>query len=205
MVSQFRDFLNTSPRFEELRESLPYRVGGGRIRGAAARRSQAMANYLNAAEGEGFDDEMADEENDFEGLDGSDMAVDIHAQNEARLEAVTNQVLGLPPIMPSIPVPPPAPSIHQQPFTSSSHAHPMDQHLQHYSSSMGPLAFSSFISNVPAAGNPPLSANGRAQASIASLNSQHISQQNGLQESAIGNGASTATMHQQQQGGNPEE
>lgn len=206
MVSQFRDFLNTSPRFEELRESLPYRAGGSRIRGAAARRSQAMANYLNAAEGEGFDDEMPDEENDFEGLDGTDMVVDPAAQDPPQLPALggLGQQTALPPLS-QIPVPPPAPGISQYPFPSSTHAHPTIQHLQHQqAASMGPLAFSSFMTNDPAAGNPPLSANGRVQASMASLSSQSTPQQTGSPSSSglvNGNGASTAPMHQQQQDG----
>ncbi|KID75755.1 SCF E3 ubiquitin ligase complex F-box protein grrA [Metarhizium brunneum] len=197
MVSQFREFLNTSSQFAELRESLPYRAGGSRIRGAAARRSQAMANYLNAAEGEGFDDEMPDEENDFEGLEGTDMAVDPAAQNPPHIPAA---LASSAPSIPVPPPPPPAPGIMQYPFASASHAHPAIPSLeQQYAALVGPLAFSSFITNEPATGNPPLSANGRAQASIANLTSQSIPQRartssaSGL---ANGTGASTAPLHQ---------
>ncbi|KJZ77248.1 hypothetical protein HIM_03569 [Hirsutella minnesotensis 3608] len=160
MVSQFREFLNTSERFEELRENLPYRAGGSRVRGAAARRSQAMANNLPATEGEGFDDEMADEENDFEGLDGSEMAVDAHAQNQQGPNNVTNGV-GYAQAANAIPVPPPAPSL-DQPHLNEPLAHPL-------AGSLGPLAFSSFISNDPAHGEPPLSTHGHVQASLATL------------------------------------
>lgn len=195
MVSQFRDFLNTSPRFEELRESVPYRPGGARIRGAAARRSQAMANYLNAAEGDGFDDEMADEENDFEGMDGSDMAIDAQTQNP---NTGSDEAMALPPVTQSIPVPPPAPDISQHPFASSSNTHPAFQSHQHQqAASMGPLGFSSFMSNEPATGNPPLSAHGHVQASIATLSPHQNANHGGSSSSSLVNGASAATMHQQ--------
>ncbi|GAB0136451.1 hypothetical protein EsDP_00004751 [Epichloe bromicola] len=206
MVSQFRDFLNTSPRFEELRESLPYRAGGNRIRGAAARRSQAMANYLNSAEGDTFDDEMADEEIDFEGLDGSDMVVDAQAQNQIQPGGAAtgpSQASAPSPVTQSIPVPPPAPDIGQHPFASSSHAHPVLQHLQHQqAAAMGPLAFSSFMTNQPALGNPPLSAHGRAQASMATLSAQpRRPGVEPLSVTGLMNGASTAAMHRQPQDG----
>ncbi|KAM4064487.1 F-box-like domain-containing protein [Hirsutella rhossiliensis] len=186
MVTQFREFLNTSPRFEELRESLPYRAGGSRIRGAAARRSQAMANNLPTTEGEGFDDEMADEENDFEGLDGSEMAVDANVQNQpppaGTLGSTFAQANG-------IPVPPPAPSLSHSPAGSSSHAHPL-------TGPMGPLAFSSFMTNEPASGGPPLSAHGHVQASLATLVSDPSASQQASTAPPGGSasGASTAPM-----------
>ncbi|PNY22962.1 Alpha-galactosidase 2 [Tolypocladium capitatum] len=196
MVSQFRDFLNTSPRFEELRESLPYRAGGSRIRGAAARRSQAMVTTLPTTEGETFDDEMADEENDFEGLDGSEMAVDavVHNQQPPAGIAGTGHGSASPQIAHVIPVPPPAPSLSQHPFASSSHAHPVvQQHTYPPTGPLGPLAFLSFMSNE--AGAPPLSDHGHAQASMASLapasgSSQQASAANGGPLP----GASTAPM-----------
>ncbi|KAJ6441316.1 ubiquitin ligase complex F-box protein GRR1 [Purpureocillium lavendulum] len=177
MVSQFREFLNTSPRFQELRDSMPYRTGGSRARGAAARRSNAMANNLPTAEGEGFDDEMADEENDFEGLDGSEMAVDTQMQNQHQLGLQHNHLL--PQAAPTIPVPPPAPSLSQHPFTDAGAAnsvahHPYAYHPSafHPPAALGPLAFSSFINNESASGAPPLSAHGHVHASMAPLASE---------------------------------
>ncbi|EEU42134.1 uncharacterized protein NECHADRAFT_1288, partial [Fusarium vanettenii 77-13-4] len=74
MVSKFRDFLNTSPQFEEYWEtnSWPRSARWDAIR---APRSSVAAQQ-SAAAGEGADDEMADDDNDFEGMDGSEMAVD---------------------------------------------------------------------------------------------------------------------------------
>ena len=198
MVSQFREFLHTSPRFEELRESLPYRAGGSRLRGVAARRSQAMVNNLPSTEGEAFDDEMADEENDFEGLDGSEMAVDaqVYDQLPTAGTASTNHGPTVPQGGHAIPVPPPAPSLSQHPFASPSHAQSVaQQYMYPPTGAMGPLAFSSFMSNEPASGAPPLSAHGHAQASMASLTpasgpSQQASTANGGQLY----GASTAPM-----------
>lgn len=171
MVSQFRDFLNTSPRFQELRESLPFRAGGSRTRGAAARRSQAMANNLPAAEGEGFDDEMADEENDFEGLDGSEMAVDVQAQNQHPPDPFMGQPFAGPapfggpqPPPPyaqhSIPIPPPVPSASQQPFPA--------HYMPSQPGPMGPFAFTSFVvGHEPAVMPSPFSTHSHTQASTA--------------------------------------
>jgi F-box and leucine-rich repeat protein GRR1 len=163
-----------------------------------------MANYLNAAEGEGFDDEMPDEENDFEGLDGTDMAIDPTAQNLQHMPAGLGglgQATTLPPLAQSIPVPPPAPGIIQQPFAPTSHGHPSIPHLQHQqAASMGPLAFSSFMTNDPARGHTPLSANGRAQASMASLSSEPAPQPAGSTSANVlanSTGASTAPMYEQ--------
>lgn len=185
MVSQFREFLNTSPRFEELRESLPYRAGGSRIRGAAARRSQAMANNLPTTEGEGFDDEMADEENDFEGLDGSEMVVDAHVPTQhapaGTLGSTFAQANG-------IPAPTPVPTLGHPPAGSSSHAHPS-------TGPMGPLAFSSFMSNEPASGGPPLSAHGYAQAMGPLISDPGAPQQaSSAPPRGSASGASTAPM-----------
>ncbi|KAK2601600.1 SCF ubiquitin ligase complex subunit [Conoideocrella luteorostrata] len=195
MVSQFREFLNNSPRFEELRQGLPYRLGGSRIRGAAAtRRSQDVANYLNAAEGEAFDDEMADEEADFEGLYGSDMIVDAQSQNPQPEGAATdpNNASALPPITQSIPVPPPAPDISQHPFGSSSHAHPLAQQFRRQQADMmEPLAYSGLMTNQSAPGN-------HGRASIATLYLPPRSPQAGSSSTSnIVNRASTAPMYGQ--------
>lgn len=75
MVSKFRDFLNTSPQYETLRESLHPRYAN-HIRAFTARRVGAYPPTVQPPEGENFDDEMNFEDNDFEGLDTSDMVVD---------------------------------------------------------------------------------------------------------------------------------
>ncbi|QUC16591.1 uncharacterized protein UV8b_00832 [Ustilaginoidea virens] len=201
MVSQFRDFLNTSPRFQELRESLPYRAGGSRIRGAAAIRSRVVANYLNNAEGETFDDDMADEENDFEVLDGSDMIVDVQIQNPQQpgdAAAGPSDAAALPPTTQSIPVPPRAPDTSQHPFAAPNHTNPALHPLEYQQvAATGPLSFSSLPTNQPASG-PPLSASSGTRASVASLLTQPRNPQGASSTTPwLVNGASTAPMHQQ--------
>ncbi|RFU73517.1 f-box domain-containing [Trichoderma arundinaceum] len=79
MVSKFRDFLNTAPQFEDLRDSF-FTRHATRLRPSVARRAGGLPP-IQTAEGEGFDDDMAYEDNDFEGLDASEMAVDAQPQN----------------------------------------------------------------------------------------------------------------------------
>ncbi|KAG6028963.1 hypothetical protein E4U41_000530 [Claviceps citrina] len=210
MVPKFREFLNTDSRFQELRESLQDRAGSNRIRGTA-RRSQSMAFLLNATEGETFDDEMADEELDFEGLDGSDMIVDAqvrsHLQAGGGAAAGPSQASVLPPVAQSIPVPPPAPGIDLNPYGSSSHAHPVLQHLQNLQNlqhqmavAMGPPGPYGFMIDHSASNNPPLSAHIPAQASMATLSAQpRPSSPSSSTPTGLVNGASTAPMHQQPQ------
>jgi F-box and leucine-rich repeat protein GRR1 len=183
-VAKFREFLNSQPQFEELRATLPARLA--RSMRSVTRRTNAVSAPA-PGDGEGYEDEMGDEDNDFEGMDPSDIAVDPQVQ------------LGLPDLNPTssqatqtIPVPPPAPSMAQHPFAS------MHSYVNGVAENLGPLAWSSFISNEPASGAPPLSAHGHAQASIASLaqgsisNPQHASPAS----AAPSEGASTAPMHQ---------
>lgn len=198
MVSKFRDFLNTSPLFEDLRESFSPRAGG-RIRGAV-RRANGIPSAIPQADSEAFDDDMADEDNDFEGLDGSDMVVDVQAQNTLPFHNTNLQgsTTG-PPYAQMIPIPPPAPSLGQHPFAPANH--PQQQHpfLQSTQEAMGTIAFSSFRSNEPASGTPPLSAHGHAHASIAGMSQQSTSQQASLANGGSSAGASTAPLHRGQQ------
>ncbi|RDA86398.1 hypothetical protein CP532_6478 [Ophiocordyceps camponoti-leonardi (nom. inval.)] len=187
MVSQFREFLNTSSRFEELRENLPFRAGGSRIRGAAARRSQAMANALPMTDGEGFDDEMADEDNDFAALESGEMAVDAHVQNPAGSHAFRPASMGIP-----------APSLVQYPLASSStsHSHPAAQHHGFHLAPMGPMGplhLSSLMSPDPADGGPHPNAYGQAQAMFATLASELDPSSQPASSAALGGGASGAS------------
>ena len=198
MVSQFREFLHTSPRFEELRESLPYRAGGSRLRGAAARRPEAMVNNLPTIEGETYDDEMAEEENDFEGLDGSEMAVDaqIYNQQPPAETAGINHGSNVPQTAHIISVPPPAPSLSQHPFASPPHAESAAQQYSFPSTgAMGSLAVSSFMSNGSASGATSLGAHGHTQASMAPLTPTSGSpHQASAANGTLLSGASTAPM-----------
>ncbi|KAH6889695.1 hypothetical protein B0T10DRAFT_38941 [Thelonectria olida] len=104
MVSKFRDFLNTSPQFDDLRGAYVGRAGVRRSPVNLA--GNGTQNVAAAGDGEGFDDEMADEENDFEGLDGADMVVDVPPNNGV----IPPHAFGLP-----IPIPPPPPPFQQGP------------------------------------------------------------------------------------------
>lgn len=113
MVSKFRDFLNTSPQFEEYWEtnSWPRSARWDAIR--APRNS--VAAQQSAAVGEGADDEMADDDNDFEGMDGSEMAVDAQVPipvngNVANGTVNPNQLMNNT-FTQAIPVPPPPPGL----------------------------------------------------------------------------------------------
>ncbi|PTB63338.1 RNI-like protein [Trichoderma citrinoviride] len=79
MVSKFRDYLNTAPQFESLRDSF-FTRHAGRLRGTVIRRSSGLPP-IQTTEGEAFDDDMAFDDNDFEGLDASEMVVDAQPQN----------------------------------------------------------------------------------------------------------------------------
>lgn len=206
MVSKFRDFLNTSPQFEDLRESFPRgTVSFGRIRMNNRSRAQALTAVLNGVDGEGFDEEMADEDNDFEGMDGSEMTVDANAlplntalhgpSNPPPPAPVGNpplpglaanqQTPPLPPLRPFRPGHPPAYSYLTAPPP------PMDR-----------VAFSSYTHNEPSDESPPPSTLGYAQqAAQASMASIGQAARAGLSSASMAgggpSGASTASMHQQ--------
>lgn len=73
-------------------------------------RRAVAASQPTAPPGDGVDDEMVDDENDFEGLDGSEMVVDAQAQNPVNgngtvnPNGLTNQTF-----QQAIPIPPPLP------------------------------------------------------------------------------------------------
>lgn len=187
MVSQFRHHLNTDPQFEELRESYP----GASRRIRQSRRNNAPNEVL--ADGDGMDDEMGDEDNDFDEYNASQLGPngqeDEH--NQVAMTDADVQLNGHPPqFAQTIPPPPPlhAP-IHAVPGAAQVPA----QNFFPDSNQLGPLGFSSFLNNQTAQGQPPLSAHGYAQASMASIGAPG-QQPNGARV----NGASTASMHHQQ-------
>ncbi|RSM10136.1 hypothetical protein CEP52_003730 [Fusarium oligoseptatum] len=113
MVSKFRDFLNTSPQFEEYWEtnSWPRSARWDALRPPR----NSVAAQQSAAVGEGADDEMADDDNDFEGMDGSEMAVDaqvpIPVNGNVPNGTVNPSQLMNNTFTQAIPVPPPPPGL----------------------------------------------------------------------------------------------
>ncbi|KEY64898.1 hypothetical protein S7711_03890 [Stachybotrys chartarum IBT 7711] len=190
MVSRFREFLNTSPQFQALRDSLPDRLNMGRVR--SSRRHFPITSALATGDGEGFDDEMGDEDNDFEGLDASDMAMDQNAL--APMNANAQPPANLPPFAQVLSDAPPAPTMPQQPFPAAPPTMQFINPTPEMVEMAGPLNFSSFISNDVATGPPPLSAHGHA--SVASLASRPSPQQQPGSSNGGPSTASTAPMHQ---------
>lgn len=214
MVSKFRDFLNTSPQYEALRESL-YPRYASHIRAFTARR--AYPTTVQPPDAENFDDEMNFEDNDFEGLDTSEMVVDaqqnlpFHVQHPGAFPTMQPTV----PPMPGVPhtlEPPTATSstdflagMLTRPFPPRQRAE-MELLLAENDDFALPRTFGF--------GNP---ANGMASgsssinvqhASVAGLSQPSVSQQSNLPAAGPSAGASTVTMHQptrpspdEQQGG----
>ncbi|KAK0383903.1 hypothetical protein NLU13_7994 [Sarocladium strictum] len=163
MVGKFREFLNTSPIFEDERRSLPtiwtQRRPSRRVPQTVTTGGSGILNG-----GDGAEDEAYDDENDYEGMDT--MAPPAFGAMTAPPMSVPTAANG----------------------TNSS-----------ISGLLSPLAFSSFMSNAPASGPPPLSAYGHAHASMASLSHQSNGQMsNGGPASA---GASSAPLHQRPESG----
>ncbi|KAH7152755.1 hypothetical protein EDB81DRAFT_931086 [Dactylonectria macrodidyma] len=196
MVPKFRDFLNTSPQFEELRESFSQR-SNGRLGLDSSRRNPfpipRPSGTVVAVDGEAFDDEMADEENDFEGLDGADMVVDTMALPDA------NTVNGF---AQPIPVPPPAPGAVHNAAVSSAARDASQQFMPVTTGFLGGLSFPSIMNHLPT-GGVTATASTAGQASAATVGNGSSS----LQASAsfglnaeISIGASTASGrgHRQQ-------
>ncbi|VUC21700.1 unnamed protein product [Clonostachys rosea] len=193
MVSDFRRFLNTAPQFEELRNSL--QPVADRLRTPRMRR-RPVPNGVQV-EGETFDDDLADDDNDFEGLDANEMVVDLHTAPMLTADEFNENegVIALPP--PPLPFhrpPPPAQQNHDGGAGSGSgDAADEDQPR--------PQAFSSFLNSQQAVGSPPLSAYGTTQASVANVRSQREGEPSNRNITPNG-GASTAPMHGQPQAQN---
>ncbi|PNP47931.1 hypothetical protein TGAMA5MH_00983 [Trichoderma gamsii] len=214
MVSKFRDFLNTSPQYEALRESL-YPRYASHIRAFTARRAYPTA--VQPPDGENFDDEMNFEDNDFEGLDTSEMVVDaqqnlpFHVQHPGAFPTMEPTV----PPMPGVPhtlEPPTATSstnflagMLTRPFPPRQRAE-MELLLAENDDFALPRTFG--FGN-PANGMASGSSSANIQhASVAGLSQPSVSQQSNLPAAGPSAGASTVTMHQptrsspdEQQGG----
>ncbi|KAF4468796.1 F-box and leucine-rich repeat GRR1 [Fusarium albosuccineum] len=199
MVSKFRDFLNTSPQFEDMWETHNWQRSA---RWDALRPPRnSLAVQPSAPIGEGADDEMPDEDNDFEGLDGSEMVVDAQAQNPVNGNGtispadITNFGYAQ-----AIPVPPPPPGLltGQLPtlFAPLVRIFPMSPLVRPQYGMFGPVAFGRTINNLTAGGVPPQRApQATSHASAATLG--HGSPVNGEPST----GASTATIHRPQENG----
>ncbi|KAJ4219450.1 SCF ubiquitin ligase complex subunit [Fusarium solani] len=202
MVSKFRDFLNTSPQFEEYWEtnSWPRSARWDAIR--APRNS--VAAQQSAAAGEGADDEMADDDNDFEGMDGSEMAVDAQVPipvngNVANGTVNPNQLMNNT-FTQAIPVPPPPPGLllGQLPtlFAPLARLLPSPRLARTAPGLLGSVAYRNTINNLTAGGVqqqrlPQVT----SHASAATLG--HGGPTNGEPST----GASTATIHRPQENG----
>lgn len=196
MVPKFRDFLNNSPKYEALRESVHGQQPGYygmRHRMTAQATPAAPPAFAANVEGDAADDETYDDDND----DTLDAAPPIDPN-----------AFGIQPFLwndPNAAVPNTFMTPDGQPFSlagASSLQYPppvnslpnsqAPMHPYFGDPALGPLSFSSFMSNAPAVGAPPLSAHGHVQASIASLNGQQSSQ---TVNGTAPNGASAAPMH----------
>ncbi|KAH7178712.1 hypothetical protein DER46DRAFT_493424 [Fusarium sp. MPI-SDFR-AT-0072] len=193
MVSKFRDFLNTSPQFEDLWDMHSW----NRTAVYPGQRQRPSVMQPTATAGDGADDEMVDDENDFEGLDGSEMVVDAQAQNPANGNGMINpNALVNHGFQQAIPVPPPAPSfpIGQLPpfFPTFARFLPSLSLARQEPGLLGPAFIQNSINNLLEGGTPQHTT---SQASAAPLGHGHPG--NGEPST----GASTATIHRPQENG----
>jgi F-box and leucine-rich repeat protein GRR1 len=193
MVSKFRDFLNTSPQFEDLWDMHSW----NRTAVYPGQRQRTSVMQPTATAGDGADDEMVDDENDFEGLDGSEMVVDAQAQNPANGNGTINpNALMNHVFQQAIPVPPPAPSFPtgQLPpfFPTFARFLPSSSLARQEPGLLGPAFIQNSINNLLEGGTPQHTT---SQASAAPLGHGHPG--NGEPST----GASTATIHRPQENG----
>lgn len=188
-----------------MRESFPrHNLGIGRYRIPNRPRNSPVSAHLQGGDGEGFDEEMGEEDNDFEGLDGSDMVVDVPGPNVfAALGPDALNLMGLAahqaPGGPPPPPPPPTlpPSLEAEPpGFHSFHEHPGYQYEG--SQVMNAARFDSPQAESPAA-PPPASTYAFSQASIASLGQPGPPRASSV-NSGQATGASTATINPAQHG-----
>lgn len=192
MVSRFRDFLNTSPLFEQIREPF-VAVRAGRPRGSiGSRRFSAGVNPIPP-----FDDMY-----DFEGNAEANGEVENYGPTSTQhpvyqpgpaevdtLDLANDQMMqnfgaGV------------SPPIFGQVNYGGPSATPAEQEglFQGYN---GPGVLSTFMTNDPAVGAPPLSAFGHTQASMAGVSVDPASPQASAAGASSAVGASTAVMHLQ--------
>ncbi|KAF4986878.1 hypothetical protein FGRMN_10636 [Fusarium graminum] len=192
MVSKFRDFLNTSPQFEDMWDSNWNRQTAYN---SSSRPRAPVANQASAP-GEGADDEMVDDDNDFEGLDGSEMVVDAQAQNPVDESETTNpNRLANQGFQQVIPVPPPPPGFApgQPPTIFLSFARFLPApFVRQESGLLGTMLYQNSINTILEGGNTQ---NTTSQASAAPLG--HGSPVN----RELPTGASTATIHRPHENG----
>ncbi|KAL7931313.1 RNI-like protein [Trichoderma chlorosporum] len=195
-VSKFRDFLNTAPQFEDLRDSF-YQRHAGRMR-SAPRRPHGLPT-MQAPEGEGFDDDMAFEDNDFEGLDASEMVVDVQAQNLPLHLQHHAPDANQPPVIPP-PLEPPTinsstnflTNMLTQQYGAAAAAELFDE----TTGTIRARSFPHFVVPLSTATNNMVSNAQSFHASIAGLSQPSVSRQGNAAAAGPSTSASTVTMHQ---------
>lgn len=193
MVGKFREFLNTSPIFDEERRSLPSAWGQRR---PGRRVPQPVPTGGSPAGGptDGGDDDAYDNEDDYEGMDTvmpqpdnpfalqfgpyplNGMA-DSSAFNPMTHGLVGQAMAALSP---------------EGATTAPDGTHPSTMLLDQY-------AFSNFIHGTSGSGSASMNAYGPARASIASLGHQATGQMSNGESPAAG--ASAAPLHQRPESG----
>ncbi|UKZ83950.1 hypothetical protein TrVFT333_011765 [Trichoderma virens FT-333] len=196
MVSKFREYLNTAPQFADLRDGF-FQRHAGRMRTVPRRPSGLPA--IPPTEGEGFDDDMAYEDNDFEGLDASEMVVDVQAQN-LPFHLQPQQAPGGADQVPPIPPPLEPPTINSssnfltnmltQQYGAAAAAELFDE----ATGTIRTRSFPNFV--VPLNSSNTLSNAQSFHASIAGLSQPSVSRQGNSATAGPSTGASTVTMHQ---------
>lgn len=202
MVSKFRDYLNTAPQFESIRDSF-FSRHATRLRATVIRRSSGLP-AIQTTEGEAFDDDMAFDDNDFEGLDASEMAVDAQAQNlpfHVQVPPAPTQPGNQgPPPPPPPPLEPPIlnsstnflSSMLNQPFQPGSNASAEGFDA----SSIVVRSFPQYAVPLSTATIAEAHAQGFPHASVAGLSQPSVARQGSSAAAGPSTGASTVTIHQ---------
>ncbi|KAL6879956.1 RNI-like protein [Trichoderma longibrachiatum] len=202
MVSKFRDYLNTAPQFESIRDSF-FSRHATRLRATVIRRSSGLP-AIQTTEGEAFDDDMAFDDNDFEGLDASEMAVDAQAQNlpfHVQVPPAPSQPGNQgPPPPPPPPLEPPIlnsstnflSSMLNQPFQPGSNASTEGFDA----SSIVVRSFPQYAVPLSTATIAEAHAQGFPHASVAGLSQPSVARQGSSAAAGPSTGASTVTIHQ---------
>lgn len=167
-MSEFRNFLNRDSRFAELRERYP---GDLRIRHMQpVYHSSGLTQRAAGQPADTFDDEMVDEDNDFEGadaaegVDGADMIIDAHSNNQ-NIHQPNGHAHGA-----VSPVPPPPP-MHFYNFgpQSGGETYETEPATEAGRRLMAGLEVPGFMQREHPAGSAPVAAHGHSLASLAAL------------------------------------